>query len=186
MDFVTIFFIALGLSFDSFAVSLTNGLYIKRISAWQIFQSSMNLALFQGIMPLIGYYLAIGFLQFIQNYDHWVAFALLLFIGLKMIYESFHKKEEKKGVYLSRIKLVAQGIGTSIDALAIGVSFAILDIEIFKPVIIIFIVTFIASFIGIKIGKYYGKILGSKMEILGGIILIAIGFKILFEHLFFQ
>lgn len=186
MDFVTLFLIALGLSFDSFAVSLSNGLSIKRVSAWHIFQSSMNLALFQGIMPLIGYYIAIGFQHIIQAYDHWIAFILLFLIGSKMIYESTHKKEEeKKGIHLSKIRLVAQGIGTSIDALVIGVSFAFLDIEIFKPVLIIFLVTFIAGFIGIKIGKYYGKRLGSKMEILGGLILIGIGIKILIEHLYF-
>ena len=105
-----------------------------------------------------------------------------------MIYESFNKDKsiKKNGIQLSRIRLVAQGIGTSIDALAIGASFALLEIEIIFPAIIIFLVTFIASLIGIKIGKYYGKRLGSKMEFLGGVILIGIGIKILIEHLYFQ
>jgi len=180
--------IALGLSLDSFAVSLANGLSIKKLNAWLIFKSSTNLALFQGLMPALGYYLAVGFQHIIQAYDHWIAFILLFLIGSKMIYEGLNKTEEvsKNGVELSRIKLVGQGIGTSIDALAIGVSFAFLEIDIITPVIIIFSVTFVASLIGIQIGKYYGKRLGSKMEILGGIILIGIGLKILIEHLFFH
>ncbi len=188
MDFISLILIAIGLSLDSFAVSLANGLSIKKLTAWHIFQSSTNLALFQGVMPVIGYYLAIGFQHIIQFYDHWIAFVLLLLIGSKMIYEGFFKKESenRNRKDLSRLKLVAQGIGTSIDALAVGVSFAFLDIDILTPIVIIFSVTFIASFIGIQIGKYYGKKLGKKMEILGGIILIGIGFKILIEHLYFQ
>lgn len=188
MDIVTLLFIALGLSFDSFAVSLANGLSIKKLSAWKIFQSSTNLALFQGAMPIIGYYLAFGFQKTVEAYDHWVAFVLLFLIGSKMIYESWSNQvnEKNAGIKLSRIRLVVQGISTSIDALAIGVSFAFLQIDIIKPAIIIFIVTLIASFIGIKLGKYYGKKLGSKMEIIGGLILIGIGIKILIEHLFFQ
>ena len=188
MDFFTLFFIAIGLSLDSFAVSLANGLSIKKLNAWLIFKSSANLAIFQAIMPLIGWYIAIGFQQTIEAYDHWIAFGLLLIIGSKMIFESLSKNgsDELKGIQLSRVRLVAQGIGTSIDALAIGVSFAFLEIDIINPVIIIFIVTFIFSLIGIQIGKYYGKKLGKKMEILGGIILIGIGMKILIEHIFFQ
>ena len=187
MDFLTLLLIAIGLSLDSFAVSLANGLSIKKLNAWLIFKSSTNLALFQGIMPAIGYFLAVGFQEVIQVYDHWIAFVLLFLIGAKMIYESLNKKgDEDKGIELSRIRLVAQGISTSIDALAIGVSFAFLEIEIITPVVIIFIVTFIASFIGIRIGKHYGQNLGTKMEILGGIILIGIGFKILIEHLYFH
>lgn len=187
MDLTTLILIAIGLSLDSFAVSLANGLSIKKLNAWLIFKSSTNLALFQGIMPAIGFYLALSFQHYITDYDHWIAFLLLFFIGSKMIYESLNKKDDKNnGIKLSRLKLVAQGISTSIDALAIGVSFAFLKIEIITPVIIIFIVTFIASLIGIRIGKYYGQKLGSKMEILGGLILIGIGFKILIEHLYFQ
>ncbi|MFH0999216.1 MAG: manganese efflux pump [Bacteroidota bacterium] len=188
MDFITILLIAIGLSFDSFAVSLANGLSIKKLNAWLIFQSSANLALFQALMPLIGWYLAIGFQQRIQDYDHWLAFGLLLIIGSRMIYESLDKSNTaiENGIHLSKIKLVAQGIGTSIDALAIGVSFALLEIEIKKPIIIIFVVTFIISLIGIQLGKYYGKKLGKKMEIVGGLILIGIGFKILIEHIYFQ
>jgi len=187
MDFITLFFIALGLSLDSFAVSLANGLSIKKLNAWLIFKSSTNLAIFQGIMPVIGFYIAVGFQESIEEYDHWIAFVLLFLIGSKMIYEGLIKNEADKGngIELSRIRLVAQGIGTSIDALAIGVSFAFLDIEILTPALIIFAVTFIASLIGIQLGKFYGKRLGSKMEILGGIILIGIGIKILIEHIYF-
>ncbi|MBN2237936.1 MAG: manganese efflux pump [Bacteroidales bacterium] len=188
MDFATLFLIALGLSLDSFAVSLANGLSIKELSAWLIFKSSTNLALFQGGMTFIGWYLAVGFQQAIMAYDHWIAFTLLFLIGAKMIYESLQPAEEIKTSNdpLSKIKLVAQGIGTSIDALAIGISFAFLEIEIITPVAIIFAVTFLFSLIGIQIGKHYGQKLGRKMEILGGIILIGIGIKILIEHLYFQ
>ncbi len=187
MDFTTLFLIALGLSLDSFAISLANGLSIKKLNAWLVFKSSTNLALFQGLMPVIGYYIAVGFQDVIQDYDHWIAFILLFLIGSKMVYEGLIKNESENedGVELSRIRLVAQGIGTSIDALAIGVSFAFLNIAIFVPVLVIFLVTFFASLIGIQLGKFYGKRLGSKMEILGGIILIGIGVKILIEHLYF-
>jgi len=187
MDLVTLLLIAVGLSFDSFAVSLANGLTIHKLNRWLIFKSSTNLALFQGFMPVAGYYTAIGFQDSIQDYDHWIAFVLLFFIGAKMIYESLSQNDEGPfKIELSKIRLVSQGIGTSIDALAIGVSFAFLKIDILRPALIIFIVTFIASLIGIQLGKYYGNKLGARMEIIGGLILIGIGFKILIEHLFFQ
>ncbi len=186
MDFISLFIIALALSLDSFAVSMANGLSIKKLNAWLIFKSSANLALFQGIMPVFGYYLAIDFKDKIQAYDHWIAFVLLSFIGLKMIFESLNKTAESKNIKLSRFMLVMQGISTSIDALVVGISFAFLGIEIFSSALLIFIVTFILSLIGIQIGKYYGEKLGRKMEILGGIILILIGIKILIEHLYFQ
>lgn len=188
MDYVTLIVIAVGLSLDSFAVSLANGLCINKLNPWLIFKSSANLALFQAIMPLIGWYLAVGFIHIIQDYDHWIAFALLSIIGTRMIYESLQAKKQKtpKLIELSRIRLVAQGIGTSIDALAVGVSFAFLEMPIAIPVVIIGSVTFVFSLIGIQIGKYYGQKLGARMEILGGIILIGIGIKILIEHLYFQ
>ncbi|HAG17244.1 MAG TPA: hypothetical protein DCG69_12100 [Bacteroidales bacterium] len=188
MDFLTLFFIAFGLSLDSFAVSLANGLSIKKLNAWLIFKSSANLALFQGIMPFIGWYLASGFQHSIQDYDHWIAFVLLFLIGSKMIFESLkhYHSDEIRSQQLTRLKLIGQGIGTSIDALAVGVSFAFLEIDIVIPVLIIFLVTFILSLIGIQIGKFYGQRLGKKMELLGGLILIGIGIKILLEHLYFQ
>jgi len=185
MDISIILLLALGLSIDSFAVSVANGLTIKKLSLADKLKIAFSLALFQGLMPLIGWYAGIEIASYIKKIDHWIAFILLAFIGLKMIYESFSKEKTEENEVLKKSTLLAQSIATSIDAFAVGISFAFLDIDIFIPVIIIGVVTFIASLIGLQIGKYMGVRFGKYIEIFGGLVLIGIGLKILIEHLYF-
>ena len=170
---------------DSFAVSISNGLTIKNISLSRSLIIAFSLAFFQALMPLLGWLAGNGIEAYIQQIDHWVAFILLTFIGGKMLYEGFQKEEEKEDFKLSNITLIGQSIATSIDAFAVGISFAVLDYEITLPVIIIGLVTFIFSILGLSLGKLFGKKLGKSVEIFGGLVLIAIGLRILIEHLYF-
>ncbi len=135
-------------------------------------------------MPVIGWYMGIELSRFISSIAPWVAFALLLIIGLKMIYESFSMEEEDICSFFSLKELLILSIATSIDALAAGVTFAFLNISIIEPIILISLITFGLSFIGVYMGKRVGHLFESKIEIFGGLILIGIGFKILLEYLF--
>ncbi len=186
MDLVVIFLVAIGLSIDSFAVSVANGLSIKNISSVEKLKIAISLAVFQALMPLIGWYAGIEIADYIKSVDHWVAFILLSIIGLKMIYDSFANSDENANSTLKNSTLIAQSIATSIDAFAVGISFALIDIDIFIPVMIIGIITFIASIIGLQLGKFIGVRFGKYIEIFGGLVLISIGVKILIEHLYFQ
>jgi manganese efflux pump family protein len=184
LDTITLLFIATGLSMDAFAVSVTSGLIIKK----NRFNSAVKIAflfgLFQAIMPVIGWSMGINLRNFIQSFDHWLAFGLLAFIGCKMIYESFHEKENKKDIErLHFFSFLLLAIATSIDALIVGVSFAFLNFAILIPILIIGLVTFLFSFAGFFIGNKIGHFFEKKIEIIGGIILIGIGAKILIEHL---
>ena len=186
MDLLVIFLVAIGLSIDSFAVSVANGLSIKNISLVEKLKIAISLAIFQALMPLIGWYAGIEIADYIKSIDHWVAFILLLIIGLKMIYDSFTNSDENANSTLKNSTLIVQSIATSIDAFAVGISFALIDIDIFIPIIIIGIITFIASIIGLQLGKFIGARFGKYIEIFGGLVLISIGVKILIEHLYFQ
>lgn len=186
MDILSIILIAIGLSMDSFAVSVTNGLTIRDLNVKRVLTISFSLAIFQALMPLVGWLAGIGVEEYIKEYDHWIAFALLAFIGIKMIYEGFQKDEDAKDAELKILRLIGQSFATSIDAFAVGISFAFLNLSIATPVFIIGIVTFIASIIGLQLGKYFGKKIGKSLEVFGGIVLLGIGFKILIEHLYFQ
>lgn len=182
MDLVTIFLVAVGLTFDSLAVSISTGLIVSHIRFRMAFKIAFMLAAFQGLMPVLGWFLGIQVKDLISDFDHWLAFLLLFGIGVKMIFESF--KEEKKEFNPTRF-LVAAGLGfaTSIDALVVGISFAFIEINIILTAIIIGIMTFLVSMSGILIGKKASGLYGRKIELLGGIILIGIGVKILLEHL---
>jgi putative Mn2+ efflux pump MntP len=185
MDLLTIILISLGLTGDTLAVSVTTGLAIKRIRFFQAIRIALVLAVFQAAMPLLGWFLGIQIREFILEFDHWIAFILLLLIGGKMILESFKKDEEKKEFNpLKILVLIGIAIATSIDALIVGVSFAFIDIDIFLSVMIIGFSTFMVAMIGVFIGKKTGSLFGKKVEILGGVILIGIGLKILIEHIF--
>ena len=186
MDIVSIILISIGLSMDSFAVSVTNGLTIRNLNTKKVLTIASSLAFFQGLMPLIGWLAGIGIEKYIKELDHWLAFLLLAFIGLKMIYEAIIKKEDKKKTELKILTLLGQSFATSIDAFAVGISFAILNFSILTPVLIIGAITFGFSLVGLKLGKYFGKKIGKSVEIIGGIVLIGIGIKILIEHLYFQ
>ena len=184
MDFLTIILLAIGLSFDSFAVSVCSGLNLPHIRFFQATKIAIFLALFQAFMPLIGWLVGNSIKSFIEPVDHWIAFGLLSLIGGKMIIESFINSEEreiKNPLHLKVILLLS--IATSIDALAVGFSFATFLDKIFLAVFIIGAVTFTASMLGILVGKKTGPKINRYAEILGGLILIGLGSKILIEHL---
>ena len=183
MDLITIIFIAFGLGMDAFAVSVSNGIVSK--------ENRLNLGLklgfffggFQALMPILGWWAAYSIKDYIVEIDHWIAFILLSFIGSKMIYEAFSKNEESQPK-LKLYTILILSIATSIDALAVGITFTFLEIDILMPAIIIGVTSFIMSFIGVQIGAKFSKIFGNKIEIIGGIILISIGIKILIEHIY--
>lgn len=186
MDTFSIVLIAFALSMDSFAVSVANGLTIKKLNLKKILIIASALAFFQALMPLLGWLLGIGVNDYIKEFDHWIAFVLLSFIGGKMIYEGLTKNENEKETELKILTLFSQSIATSIDALAVGISFACLNLSITTPVAIIGVVTFGVALTGLYLGKFFGKKLGKSVEVIGGIVLIGIGLKILVEHLFFS
>ena len=185
VDLVSIFFIAVALAMDAFAVSITNGIAMCTLRIRPALLIAFFFGAFQAIMPLLGWLAGFRLKNLIVSVDHWIAFALLSFIGGKMIYEA--TVLEKKEAQLATIQtLFLLAIATSIDAFAVGITFVFLNVNILMPVIIIGIVTFIISYAGVWIGCNVGKNLSGKAEIIGGIILIIIGTKILIEHLFFQ
>jgi len=185
MDSFTILAIALGLSFDTFAVSLSLGVVRNKILFMQAAEIATLLALFQGGLTILGYFLGSFISGALKATDHWVALLLLSFLGVKMIIEGKKKSEDElfSRDFSSRLVLLTIALGTSIDAFAVGISFAILSVQIWKAGILIGMVTFLASMTAIRIGKSAGERLGNKVEIIGGLILIAIGIKIFLEHI---
>ena len=182
MDIIIVF-IALGLAMDSFSVSITRG-FINTNTRMPIeaLKIGFFFGLFQAIMPIIGWFLGLSIIDLISGFDHWIAFGLLVFIGIRMIYESL-ASESKKIAYSSSLKvLIMLSIATSIDALAVGLSLSFLEASIVTPAIIIGITTFSLSFLGLYIGKKLGNYF-KRIGILGGIILIVIGLRILIEHM---
>lgn len=184
MDLIFIFAIAVGLAMDAFAVSVSAGVYERS----ERLLTSLKLAIvfggFQGGMCLAGWFAGREFSALISSYDHWVAFILLSLIGLKMLYEGISGGEEKKFDLASLPILLFLGIATSIDALAAGLSFALFDVGILFPAVVIGVVTFLMSFAGVYLGGRFGEVIGKRAEIVGGCILIFLGIKILFEGLF--
>jgi len=187
MDFFTILVIAVGLAMDAFAVSVACGVTIKHIGLRQTLTIAASFALFQALMPVVGWSAGLGFREAIAAYDHWLAFALLAGIGGKMIVEGrqLEPGAERSGIdsAMTAGRLLLLSIATSIDALAVGLSFSILNITIITPALIIGIITGGMSHAGILLGRKVGHLLRGKVEIIGGVILILIGGKILFEHL---
>lgn len=182
MDFISIIFLAVGLAMDAFSVSITRGLTLK-CNIKHALLIAMFFGGFQALMPVAGWFSGVQLQSIISTLAPWIAFLLLLGIGLKMIYESLFTKEEDVCKVFSLKELLILSIATSIDAFAVGVTFAILNTAIFVPVVVIGMITFILSFIGVYIGKNVGHLFENKIEILGGLILIAIGFKILLENI---
>jgi putative Mn2+ efflux pump MntP len=186
LSFITLLLIAVGLSIDCFAVAISSGIALKCFRIRYALRVGLFFGGFQALMPVIGWFAGLSFKQYIENYDHWVAFAMLAAIGGKMIYEATLLEEAEKSCDPRNLLLVfGLAIATSIDALAVGISFSVLGISILTPVLIIGLVSFIAAYSGMYIGDKFGDIFGNKVEIFGGIILILIGLKILIEHLFF-
>ncbi len=184
MQTLTILFIALGLAMDALAVSITSGITIKKLRFTHALVIALSFGAFQAFMPLMGWWAGLGLRDLISGVDHWVAFGLLGFIGSKMIYKlTVMNQEEKVFDPLNIYVLLALSVVTSIDALAVGVSFAFLGVFIAMPIIVIGAVTFLLSFLGVFVGDRMGHFFENKIEIVGGLVLIAIGIKILIEHL---
>ena len=205
MSLFELFIIAVGLSMDAFAVAVSMGLSMKKSNFKNAVCVGLYFGVFQGLMPLIGYFIGVQFSDVVKAFDHWIAFALLIIIGGKMAVESFKKEgcpdracpetpctdrecpvrlnEKEEGKMLSPLKMLPFAVATSIDALAVGVSFAFLSVRIVPAVSFIGIITFTLSVIGVKIGGVFGTKFKSKAELAGGIILMLIGIKILLEHL---
>jgi manganese efflux pump family protein len=184
MDYFTILAVALGLSFDTFAVSLSYGVIRNGILFRQATGVAIVLAIFQGGLTVAGYFLGSIISSALKATDHWIALGLLGFLGVKMIIEGFRKTGNSESRDLNKtLVLLTIALGTSIDAFAVGISFAILNVKIWSSGIIIGAVTFLASMTAIRIGKSAGERLGNKVEIIGGIILISIGLKIFLEHI---
>lgn len=180
MGIFELFVLAVGLAMDAFAVSICKGLSLRKINKTHMMLAGLWFGGFQALMPLIGYFLGSFFADLITKYDHWIAFVLLLFIGGKMIKEGLSEEEEVDASMDVKSMLIL-AIATSIDALAVGVTFAFLKVAIVPAVLSIGAVTFILSAVGVKVGSVFGVKYKSKAEICGGIILILIGLKILFE-----
>jgi manganese efflux pump family protein len=185
VDFISLLLIALGLSADCFAVALSCSCVMKTLTRFQILRASLSFGLFQAIMPLLGWLAGRSFVKFIGSFDHWLAFALLAFVGGKMIWESFRsEKEEKENPDFTKgWPLLTLSIATSIDALAVGLSFAFLKVNILAASLTIGLACFLITIVGFLIGRKVGEFVGKRAELVGGLILIAIGLRILLTHL---
>lgn len=196
MDFVSLFLIAVGVSMDAFSVAICKGLSMQRATAGRCSVVGLWFGGFQALMPVVGYFVGVNFRDTIVSVDHWIAIALLALIGVNMIREAVGKDNENEGAdcgcgcgreseseELSARKMFPMAVATSIDALAVGVSFAFLNVNIWTSAAAIGVTTFVLSFVGVKVGNIFGAKYKSKAELAGGIILILIGLKILLEHL---
>lgn len=184
MRLLELFLLAVGLSMDAFAVSVCKGLSTQKLQVKHYLIIGAWFGGFQALMPLIGYFLGSTFEKYITSVDHWVAFVLLALIGGNMLREGFSKEEENVNPSFSFKTMIVLAVATSIDALAVGITFALLpDVNIVAAVSFIGATTFILSAIGLKVGNIFGTKYKSKAEIAGGVILILIGLKILLEHL---
>lgn len=184
MEILGILLISIGLAMDAFAVSICKGLSIKNLSIKKVLIIGMYFGIFQAVMPVIGFFLGKSFEGLVTSIDHWIAFAFLALIGINMIREVF-KEDENVDDDISFKTMVVLAIATSIDALAVGITFAFLKTNILISILIIGVVTFIISVLGVIIGHKFGDKFEKKAQILGGVILIGMGIKILVEHLFF-
>lgn len=182
MGVLELILIAVGLAMDAFAVSVCKGLSMSKMEWKKAVIIGLYFGGFQALMPLIGYVLGVGFEDKIKSLDHWIAFVLLVFIGMNMIKEAFEIKEESNDKIDFKTMIIL-AIATSIDALAVGVTFAFLNVNIMLAISLIGIITFIISMIGVKIGNVFGDKYETKAELAGGFILIFLGTKILLEHL---
>ncbi len=214
MNLIDIILIALGLAMDCFAVSIACGIFFAGMASrqpasasittstsrqpatatpttnlWSYLRIAFLFGLFQGLMPLIGWYAGSSFNQYIEHFDHWIAFGILLALGVKMIVEHFKDDEDccdaSKKNPTRLVVVLTLAVATSIDALAVGLSFAFLDSEPFTPSAIIALVTFLISLLGLFLGRQYVHKIRIPAELLGGLVLVGIGVKILVEHLFF-
>lgn len=183
MDPLTIILIAIGLAMDAFAVSIAKGITVDRNRRKTALIMASFFGGFQMLMPAIGWLVGLSFKDIIMGVDHWIAFGLLTLIGLKMIYDATKKAKEETEESLKLHSLLILAVATSIDALMVGLSFAFLQSSVLEPILVIGIVTFSLSIVGFFFGCGLGRVFGNKVKIVGGLILIAIGLRILLEHL---
>lgn len=184
MNFPSILIIAVGLGLDAFSVAIGVGAVSRNVLLGSALRLSFFFGMFQTLMPIAGYFAGMTVAEVIADYDHWIAFGLLAYVGGRMIMESFHQeKRDYKTDPTRGWTLIVLSVATSIDALAVGLSFAFLKIPILYPSIIIGLVAFAMTMIGITFGEKMGKVVGKRIEGVGGVILVGIGFKILIEHL---
>ena len=185
IDILSVVLIAIGLSMDCFAVAIGGSVTMKSLSVWKVLRTSLSFGIFQTIMPVIGWFAGQTVVNLISDYDHWIAFALLAYVGGKMVCESFHgeNEDESQTDITSGFALISLSVATSIDALAVGLSFAFIEVGITEPSIIIGAVCFAITATGFLLGRTLGAIFGKRAELVGGLVLIGIGIKILVEHL---
>jgi len=185
MTFLPLFLIALGVSADAFAVALTKGLHMQRFNIRHAVIIALTFGLFQAVMPLLGWLLGTQFAQYITDFDHWVAFALLALVGGKMLWEAFTSHEDTERDYdrLDVRQLLVLALATSIDALAVGITFAFIEVSIGWAVALIGATTAVLAFVGVVVGRRVGARFGKPAEIAGGVVLILIGTRILLDHL---
>ena len=183
MSLLELFVLAVGLSMDAFAVAVCKGLAIGRTRLRDAAVVGAWFGGFQAGMPLVGYFLGVNFADYISAFDHWIAFGLLVLIGANMIRESRRQEEEETGASLAFKTMLLMALATSIDALAVGVTFAFLEVQIVPAVLFIGVTTFLLSALGVKLGSVFGVRYKSRAEFAGGAILILLGVKILLEHL---
>lgn len=183
MGIAELFILAVGLSMDAFAVAICKGLALKKVKPAQMALVGLWFGGFQALMPVLGYVVGVQFNDAITAIDHWIAFVLLAVIGGNMIREAFSKEEEKADASLSFRNMLPLAVATSIDALAVGVSFAFLQVHIGVAAGFIGAITFLLSAAGVKVGSLFGAKYKSRAEFIGGVILILLGLKILLEHL---
>lgn len=185
MGTIEIIVLSLGLAMDATAVAMTDGLSNRKIKFLKALFIAFMFGLFQALMPLFGYLFGTLFSDLIETFDHWIALLLLGYLGGKMLYDGIKNKEEETTKELGFKTILIQAIATSIDAFAVGISFATLHVDIVVAVVVIGIITMLLSLGGVYIGKKFGSLLNNKATILGGLILIGIGLKIFIEHMFF-
>jgi putative Mn2+ efflux pump MntP len=184
MTWIELIIIAVGVSMDAFAVSICKGLSVRRLAPGHMLSAAAWFGGFQALMPLIGYYIGISFADFVADYDHWIAFVLLGIIGGKMIKEALEKDDEcDYNPDFSLKTMFTLAVATSIDAMAVGVSLAFLKADIWMSILVIGLMTAAFSAFGVKLGNLFGCKYKSKAEVVGGIVLVGIGIKILIEHL---
>ena len=183
MGIIEIVLIGLSLAMDAFAVSICKGLSMKKMNWKSAIIISLYFGIFQAFMPVVGYFLGSTFESYVTNIDHWIAFILLSLIGGNMIKESFDSEDKKKNDKIDFKTMIVLAIATSIDALAIGITFAFFEVNLLLSISIIGIITFLLSIIGVKIGNKFGDKYQNKAEFVSGLILVLLGIKILLEHL---
>ena len=184
MDAITLTGLALALAMDAFAVALGTGAVLSRLTGRHLFRLGFHFGLFQALMPVIGWLAGLTIIQWVEVWDHWIAFSLLAIIGGRMIYEAFSDKEKTDDRDPTKgLSLVLLSIATSIDALAVGFSLSVIGVSIWMPALVIGLVAGVLTIAGMLLGGRIGDRWGSRVEIFGGLVLIAIGIKILIEHL---